>query len=130
MQRALEVSTEFTGLQQKLVVYWTLATHFLPDANAFPLLGIHGKMGTGKSQTLMVIGNFSFKPVRFSLRGMTVPTIRDKFAEAHNGTAIIEEADSAWKDPEATVERLLSDRYARASAEASHKVRSGDKNWT
>jgi hypothetical protein len=60
---------------------------------------------------------------------MTAPTIRDKFAECHNGTAIIEEADAAWKDPDMTFERMLSDRYQRRSAVASHKVRAGDKNW-
>jgi hypothetical protein len=130
MQRALTESTGVKDLQQKLVIYWTLAARSLRNENTFPLLSVQGKMGTGKSQALMIIGNFSFRPVRFSLRGMTGPTIRDKFAEAYNGTAIIEEADSAWMDPEANFERLLSDRYQRASAEASHKVRSGDKNWT
>ena len=130
MQKALTESTGLKDLQQKLAIYWTLATHSLRHANTHPLLSVQGKMGTGKSQALLVIGNFSFRPVRFSLRGMTGPTIRDKFADAYEGTAIIEEADGAWMDPEANFERLLSDRYQRASAEASHKVRSGDKNWT
>ncbi len=129
MQKALTESTGLEDLQQKLAIYWTLATHSLRHANMYPLLSVQGKMGTGKSQALMIIGNFSSRPVRFSLRGMTGPTIRDKFAEAYEGTAIIEEADGAWMDPEANFERLLSDRYQRASAEASHKVRSG-KNWT
>jgi hypothetical protein len=130
MQKALTESTGLKDLQQKLVIYWTLATHSLRNENTFPLLSVQGKMGTGKSQVLLVIGNFASRPVRFSLRGMTGPTIRDKFAEAYEGTAIVEEADGAWMDPEASFERLLSDRYQRASAEASHKVRTGDKNWT
>jgi predicted house-cleaning noncanonical NTP pyrophosphatase (MazG superfamily) len=129
MQRALTESTGLKDLQQKLVIYWTLATHSLPHVNTFSLLAIQGKMGTGKSQALSVIGNFSFRPVRFSLRGMTAPAIRDKFAEAHNRTAVIEEADSAWKDPDSTFECLLSDRYQKASAVASHKVPRGDKGW-
>ena len=130
MQKALAESTGLKDLQQKLVTYWTLATHSLPHSKTFPLLTLQGKMGTGKSQALCIIGNFAFRPVRMSLRGMTTPTIRDKFAEALNGTAIVEEADGAWRDPDTTFERLLSDRYQRASAEAFYKVKSGDKNWS
>jgi len=130
MQMSLAESTGLKDLQQKIVIYWTLATHSLLHATTFPLLALVGKMGTGKSQALSIIGNFAHKPVALSLRAMTTPTIRDKFAESHNGTAIVEEADFAWKDPDTTFERLLSDRYQRASAEASHKVKSGDKNWS
>jgi len=130
MQKALTESTGLKDLQQKIVIYWTLATHSLPNANTFPLLALVGKMGTGKSQALSIIGNFARRPVRLSLRGMTTPTIRDKFAESYNGTAIVEEADFAWRDAETSFERLLSDRYQRASAEAFHKVKSGDKNWS
>jgi len=129
MQTALTESTGLKDLQQKIAVYWTLATHSLPNVDTFPIFTLQGKMGTGKSQALSIIENFSFRPVKLSLRAMTTPTIRDKFAEAYNGTDVIEEADYAWKDPDATFERLLSDRYLRASAEASHKVKSGDKNW-
>lgn len=130
MQKALTESTGLKDLQQKLVTYWTLATHSLQHAKTFPLLALAGKMGTGKSQALRIIGNFAYRPVRLSLRGMTTPTIRDKFAESYNGTAIVEEADFAWKDPDTSFEALLSDRYQRSSAEAAYKVKSGDKTWT
>jgi hypothetical protein len=130
MQKSLIESTGLKDLQQKLVTYWTLATHSLQHAKTFPLLALAGKMGTGKSQALRIIGNFAYRPVRLSLRGMTTPTIRDKFAESYNGTAIVEEADCAWRDPDTSFEALLSDRYQRASAEASYKVKSGDKTWS
>lgn len=130
MQTALSESTGLRDREQKIVVYWTLATHSLPHANTFPILALQGKMGTGKSQALFIIRNFAFRPVALSLRGMTTPTIRDKFAESHNGTAIVEEADYAWRDADTSFERLLSDRYQKASAQAAHKVKSGDKNWT
>ncbi|MGA8736074.1 MAG: hypothetical protein WB558_19310 [Terriglobales bacterium] len=129
MQAALSESTGLKGRDQNLVVHWTLATHSLPHLSTFPLLALLGKMGTGKSQTLSIIANFAFRPARLSLRGMTGPAIRDKFAACYEGTAIIEEADHAWKDKDMDFERLLSDRYQRASAEESHKVPSGDKNW-
>jgi len=129
MRTALSHSTGLKDRDQKLVVYWTLATHALPSLNTFPLLALLGKMGTGKSQTLSVVENFSRHPGQLSLRGMTGPAIRDKFVECYEGTAIVEEADQAWKDADSTFENLLSDRYQRQSATASHKVARNDKTW-
>jgi hypothetical protein len=129
IQRALFESVGLREREGKLVVYWTLATHALQHLNTFPVLVLLGKMGTGKSQTLKIIHNFAFRSVRMSLRGMTGPAIRDKFASCYEGTAIVEEADAAWKDSDSNFERLISDRYQRDTAEASLKERSGDKNW-
>ena len=116
-------------LERKLVTYWTLASHSLPYVDTFPVLTVLGKMGTGKSQALKIVGNFAYRPHRLSLRGMTAPTIRDAFAAAHEGTAVVEEADQAWNDKDHAFERMVSDRYQRSSAKASLKVPSGDKNW-
>lgn len=129
MQKALSESTGLKDRDRKLVIYWTLATHSLRKLDTFPLLALLGKMATGKSQTLSIVENFSLHPVRLSLRGMTGAAIRDKFAKCFEGTAIVEEADQAWKDLDNAFERLLSDRYHRQSAKASHKVKLGDKNW-
>jgi hypothetical protein len=129
MQTALSHSTGLKEREQKLVTYWTLATHALPHVDTFPLLALMGKTACGKSQTLSIIGNFAYRPLLFSLRSMTAPTIRDKFAECSSGTAILEEADQAWKDSEATFERMLSDRYQRKSAEAAIKVKVGENGW-
>ena len=96
MDKALIDATSLKDSARKIVIYWTLATHLLPRLTIFPIIMLLGKMGTGKSQALYVIGSFSRHPVRLSLRGMTTPAIRDKLVEAYNGTAIIEEADSAW----------------------------------
>lgn len=122
---------EYTGLKElerKLVTYWTLGTHALPQLNTYPLLILMGKMGTGKSQTLHVIKNFARKPRMFNMRGSTLPVIRDEFAQAQGGTAIVEEADYAWKDAE-VFERMLSDRYQESSAKAAHKVKVGRDDW-
>ena len=127
MQLALLFSTGLDEVSRKKVVYWTLATHALPHVQTFPLLVLVGKMGTGKSETLKIIGRFAHQPRTLSLRGMTLATIRDELAECQNGTAIIEEADSAWKDAD-IFEQLLSDRYQCASAKAAHKVRVGE-DW-
>jgi hypothetical protein len=61
---------------------------------------------------------------------MTLPVFRDELAKCHEGTAIIEEADHAWKDSDATFARPLSDRSQRDSAESALKQQSGDgKSW-
>ena len=78
MQTTLSHSTGLKEREQKLVTYWTLATHSLPHVDTFPILALLGKMATGKSETLSITGNFAFRPLAFSLRSMTAPTIRDK----------------------------------------------------
>jgi hypothetical protein len=129
MSESLARSTGFRELERKFITYWTLATHSLLHVNTFPTLSVLGKTGTGKSQTLKIIGNFCYRPLRICLREMTGPAIRDAFAECHEGTAVVEEADSAWKDKDGTFEAMLSDRYQRDSAKASLKVPSGEKEW-
>jgi hypothetical protein len=127
-----ESLTQSTGLREidwKIVTYWSLGTHSLPHVDTYPILSVLGKMGTGKTQVLKIVTNFSYRPHPLSLRGMTDPTIRDAFAAAYEGTAVLEEADYAWKDKDGSFERMLSDRYQRSSAVASHKVPSEDKSW-
>lgn len=135
LRRAAELMTEIlassTGLadrDRKVATYFTLSTHALPYVKTFPILGVVGKMGTGKSQTLKVISKFAHRPHSFSLRAITLPAFRDELAKSDCGTAIIEEADHAWNDSEMSFERLLSDRYQRDSAKAALKQKSG-KNW-
>jgi hypothetical protein len=129
MEQALCQSTGLSERDRKTAIYWTLGTHALPRVSTFPLLVLFGKLGTGKSQTLSIVGNFAYRPGYLSLRGMTPATIRDKFAACHEGTAVVEEADSAWNDKDTAFERMLSDRYQRGSAEASHKVPAGENSW-
>ena len=129
MRRALSESTGLKEREQRLVVYWTLSTHALPQLHTFPVLVLLGQMATGKSQSLKIVDNFSFRSVRMSLRGMTCPAIRDKLASCYEGTAIVEEADSAWKDTDSNFERLISDRYQRDSAECALKEKAGDQRW-
>ncbi len=126
---ALAASTGLRALSRKLITYWTLATHALPNLGTFPILNLSGKMGTGKSQALKIIRSFGFGSRSLCLRNMTRPAIRDEFAACHNGTVVIEEADDAWQDSESTFERLLSDRYQRDSAQAALKEPDGKHAW-
>lgn len=128
IDRSLSESTGLNAQRRKIVGYWTLAAHALLNCRTFALLVLLGKMGCGKSQTLSIIENFARQPHRMSLRGMTLPSIRDKLAAASEGTAIVEEADFAWRDSDSTFERLLSDRYSRDAAAASYRVPTGEKS--
>jgi hypothetical protein len=127
IQTVLSLITGLGDLEQKIVTYWVLATHALHGAKVFPLLTLDGPLGTGKSQTEKVIAVFAHKPHPFSLRGCTLPVVRDELAEAQEGTAIIEEGDEAWKDEE-RFERLLSDRSTREAADMGRKHPVGD-DW-
>lgn len=128
MDRSLSECTGLAPFARKKIIYWTLATHSLHHADKFPLLALLGRMGTGKTETLNTIENFARKPARISLRGTTLAMLRDKLINAADGTAIVEEADAAWRDGDSAFERLLNDRYSRASAEVSFKVqREGEK---
>ncbi len=129
MRDSLSVSTGHKGLDQNVIVYWTLATRSLPYVDTFPILDLLGRTAAGKTQTLKIVGDFAHRPCAFGLRNRTNPTIRDTLADCAEGTAIIEEADQAWKDSGAEFERMLSDRYQRASAEASYRAPAGEKGW-
>ena len=129
MNEILAASTGLSETSRKTITYYALATHALPSLDTFPLLALVGQMGTGKSQTLKVICHFAYLPKELSLRSMTHATIRDAFSDCENGTAILEEADFAWRDRDNSFERMLSDRYQRRSAKSEHKVGAGEKNW-
>ena len=128
IETVLGEATALPLKDRRIVAYWTLATHGLPAMKFFPILRLLGKPGCGKSQTEEVIAAYSRAPERMSLRGMTQAALRDRLTKADNGTAIIEEADTAWKDSQ--FESLLSDRYSRATAEADLKEQNSDKSWS
>src|SRR6266571_6912246 len=126
--KLLGISTGLGNLERKIIGYYTAATHSLPSANSFPLLVCIGPMGTGKSECSRIVKAFAYKPRAMSLRGMSPPAFRDELVEAHNGTAVIEEADAGWKESK-NYENLLSDRYHRDSAKVAIKVPAGDNSW-
>jgi hypothetical protein len=129
MDKILEQATALNPLDRKTIIYYALATHCLEHVNTFPILVLMGSMGTGKSQTLLIVKAFAYRARDFSLRGRTLPTIRDRLGECQDGTAIVEESDRAWKGSEA-FEAMISDRYQRATAQASLKEKSGDDFFT
>jgi hypothetical protein len=125
MDALLEIHTGLSPYDRKLLSYYTLATHSVPHADLFPMAKLHGPPGTGKSTAARIANLFAFRPVCFSARGCTLPVFRDTLALAHDGTAIIEEGDAAWKG-ETWGEGLLSDRYQRSTAKGGLKVQDGE----
>jgi hypothetical protein len=125
MDKILEQATALDPIDRKTVIYYALATHCIEHVSTFPMLVLMGPMGTGKSQTLLAVKAFAYRARDFSLRGRTLPTIRDSLGECQDGTAIIEESDRAWKGSE-MFEAMLSDRYQRATAQAALKEKAGD----
>lgn len=128
MDIALQMSTGLKELDRKLVVYWTIATHMLPNLDTFPLLVLRGQPGTGKSECLKIVSCFARNPRRFTVGSSSFAAIRDEFAASYEGTAIIEEADQS-KDGQQPLERFLSDRYQRNSSQVTVKEKLSKDTW-
>ena len=108
-----------------VVAYYCLATWFVKSLNQFPILSVLGSNGTGKTQLLNLLGKITFRPYHFTATGITSPVLRDKLAEAHDGTAIIDEADTNDH-----LEEQLSTRYLRSTAATTVNVSGADgKGW-
>lgn len=123
----LDEGTGLSEFEQKLIAYYCIATHSVPHMDSFPLLVFKGPQGTGKSSALKVVCKVARAPKSISLRNSTQAAVRDELAGCYQGTAIIEEGDSGWKD--AGVEPLLSDRCQRTTAVSTHNKPGGDGGW-
>jgi hypothetical protein len=122
MMKSLRECTGLPDLSREIITCWTLATYALPTLQMFPILVLRGAPGTGKSSAESVIEHFGRKSKRMSLAGSTLPTIRDFLADCREGTAVVEEADSAWGDRDNSVESLLNQRYSRRTEDVNLKV--------
>jgi hypothetical protein len=124
--------SDCTGLddyKRKLVTYWALATHALPNLETFPILSLQGQFGCGKSECLNVISLLSAKSIRITLNSFTLPAVRDAFINAHEGTVLIEEADTTWKtEHDKAFENLLNNRGNRSASIEEHNHQVG-KHW-
>jgi len=96
--------------------YYCLSTYFVDKTNPFPLLAIMGPNGTGKSRFLEMCELLAFRPHLFSFMKLTPPAMRDKLGEAHDGTAILDEADTDG------LESFLTLRYRRETAVCYIKI--------
>lgn len=117
---------QVTGLnefEERMCAYYCLATWHTNQINPFPLLAVLGPNGTGKSQLLNALSRLAYKPHFFTASKMTPPTIRDELGEAHDRTAIIDEADVD------SLEELLVLRYLRETAVCRVKVQKGPGVW-
>lgn len=109
--------------EERMCAYYCLDTWCINQINPFPLLCVLGPNGTGKSQLLNALNHLAYKPHFFTASKMTPPTIRDELGEAHDRTAIIDEADVD------SLEELLVLRYLRETAVCRVKVQKGPGRW-
>lgn len=108
-----------------IAAYYCLCTWFVDRFDAFPILNVQGPNGTGKSQLLLIIKRLAYKVRDFTCVRSTYAALRDELAQAHEGTAIMEEADGS-KD----VEDLLSLRYSRSTAVCVRKEQDANsRTW-
>jgi len=119
----LHLVTGLDGFEERMCAYYCLATWCINQINPFPLLCILGPNGTGKTQLLTAFKRLAYKPHAFTASKMTPPTIRDELGEAHEQTAIIDEADID------SLEEILVLRYLRETAICYVKIPSGSGGW-
>ena len=112
---------ETTGLdddQAKTIIYYAVATYGLPQLDKFPLLGIYGPAGTGKTTILGILGDIAYKPTWLDGK-VTRAVLRD--SHRFDATVLIDEADDMH-------EELLVNTYSRQSAPTTVKRR-GETDW-
>lgn len=118
--------SDFGEIDRKTIAYYILATHILRRLDTFPTLVFRGVISGGKSSTIPLFDALAFRPNKISLFGTTQPALRDQLGIAHEGTAIVEEADKEREG--AGFEIFLQNRYGRDSAITSKMVE-GKRGW-
>jgi hypothetical protein len=122
--------SKFTGLvpnQALVATAWGLGTYLVQDKklNRFPPLVLQGGISTGKTSVLRCLEAFVHQPSFLSIRGMTLPTLRDRLAAIYEGTALLDEADKFHGGTDADMEMLLQQRSDRDQARLELKEPQG-----
>jgi len=113
--------------EAKLAVYYSIATWKMPRLDMFPILRFRGPPGTGKSSAMAVLGPWCCQPRWISGKRLTAAAFRDELAEAHKGTALVEEADETADDK--GCEELLSARCSPSTGQLQFKRAQNSRNW-
>ena len=132
IDRICSMLSQVTGLpplEERICAYYCMSTHFLDVIDTFPILCVRGETGTGKTELLNLMSELCRKPVYFVGGHISVPAARDKFTEAHNGTAIVDEAETDQKNRNKLFEEQLTRRYNRKTAKGVVKIPIGPGEW-
>ena len=87
------------GFDLRIISYYTLLANYVATLDLIPQLVVIGPPGTGKTSTLRAAMRLRPDAVFFTAK-VTSPVFRDNLIRAHNGTAIIDEADEGPPDLE------------------------------
>lgn len=126
IRKIAEVFHQVSGLpdfEERLCSYYCASTWLLNQINPFSIINITGPNGTGKSSLLAAFQRLAFNAYRFTAKEMSGPTFRDELAKAHDGTALIDEADKE------EIESYLGLRYMRETAVCAKKIPAGIGAW-
>jgi len=115
--------TGLQDLEELTCAYYCLITYFVDKINPFPLLNTMGPNGSGKTSLLQAFSRLSYRPHMFTALNMTPPSMRDELGLSHDGTVIIDEADTD------KLEQYLTMRYLRETALCYVKVPAGPGGW-
>ena len=116
---ALLGASGITSNQAKTILYYAIATYFLPEElDKMPILMIRGPQGTGKSSLLEQIKYLVYEPKMIMVE--SAPTLRDSLG--NTTTALLDEGDRIS-------EKLLISRYSKGTSKIEHKVSRGGSYW-
>jgi hypothetical protein len=116
MVKILELVSGATEFQLRTCAYYATANWHLSEFDRFGYLVYYGNSGIGKTETMTATSLFCCKRVLINASTETSKMMREKFDEAKNGTAVLEEFGDTPLGEE--VYNYLNGRYARGTATA------------
>jgi len=127
MVTMLEIVSGADKFQLRTAGYYAATTWHLGEFDRFPYLVFYGGSGVGKSELMKATSYFCYSPVLINASTETAKVIREKFDQAKDGTAVMEEfGDSTLGED---IYNYLNGRYARATGTASKMSPTGYGGW-
>lgn len=123
----LEIVSGADKFQLRTAGYYAVTTWHLCEFDRFPYLVFYGVTGVGKTELMEATSYFCYMPVIINASTETPAVIREKFDQANEGTAVMEEFGDYNLGED--IYNYLNGRYARATAKASKMSPTGYGGW-